>query len=283
MTTLNFKTYSQLALDVRNVICKIPNDIDLVVGNPRSGIIPAYMISAFLNLPVSSIDEYLNDIKPSSGDRPIKNHNGIKKVLIVDDSVNSGSALKKIKSKLSEKGSNVEYIFLAIYATNESKNLVDIYASICEQPRIFQWNYLYHDIILRSCFDIDGVLCIDPTEDQNDDGNKYIDFILNAKPLYIPNYKINTLVTSRLERYRKETEEWLRKNNVQYERLFMLDLPSKEERIKLGAHGKFKAEIYNKLTECILFIESERNQAIEIANLTKKPVICLPTDELFQN
>jgi len=282
MATLNFKTYSQLTKDIRKAIINLPKDIDLVVGIPRSGMIPAYMIGSFLNLPVASLDEYLNNAIVSSGSRPVISRNEtIKKVLIVDDSVNSGGTLSKVKNKLIEKNEDIEYAFFAAYATDESKVLVDFYASICNQPRIFQWNYLYHDILSTACFDVDGVLCEDPTEEQNDDGERYIDFILNAKPLYIPNYKIKALVTSRLEKYREQTQVWLKKNNVQYETLYMLDLPSKEERIKQGAHGKFKAEIFNSLTECCLFVESERSQAIEIANITKKAVISLSTDEMF--
>ncbi len=282
MTKLSFKTYSQLSKDIRQAIKLMPNDVDLVVGNPRSGMIPAYMIGAFLNLPVASLDEYLNDINTSSGDRPIVlRENKNKKVLIVDDSVDSGNAIKKIKNKLAKKNNSVEYIFFAVYATKKGKELIDYCAILCEQPRIFQWNYLYHSILGNSCFDIDGVLCLDPTSEQNDDGEKYEHFILNAKPLYIPNYKIKALVTSRLEKYRRETEEWLKKNNVQYEKLFMLNLTSKKERVEQMAHGKFKSEIYNNLNDCFLFIESEREQAIEIANLTGKPVICLSTDEMF--
>jgi glycosyltransferase involved in cell wall biosynthesis/uncharacterized HAD superfamily protein/hypoxanthine phosphoribosyltransferase len=279
---INYKTYSQLASDIRMVIKKIPKDLDLVVGNPRSGMIPAYMLGAFLNLPVSSLDEYLNDVATSNGKRPvISRKNKIKKVLVVDDTINSGTTLLKIKEKLLNKKPQADYLFFSVYATNESKNLVDFYASICEQPRIFQWNYLYHDILDQSCFDMDGVLCDDPTNEQNDDGDKYIDFILNAKPLYIPNYKIKAIVTSRLEKYRNQTEVWLKKNNVLYDSLYMLDLPTKEERIKNAAHGKFKAEVFKNLDDCNLFVESNRDQAIEIANLAQKPVICLSTDEIF--
>ena len=47
--------------------------------------------------------------------------------------------------------------------------------------------------------DIDGVLCADPTPEENDDGEKYRHFLLNAPPLFIPKVTIGTLVTSRLE------------------------------------------------------------------------------------
>jgi uncharacterized HAD superfamily protein len=60
-------------------------------------------------------------------------------------------------------------------------------------------------------------------------GEKYINFLLNS-PLFIPGSKIGTIVTSRLEKYRKETETWLAANNIKYNDLVMLDLPNMEAR-----------------------------------------------------
>lgn len=284
MTNINFKTYNQLALDIRSSIQYIPLGIDLVVGIPRSGMIPAYMIGQFLNLKVASLDEYLNEIETSNGERPLKTVGGLaskRKVLIVDDSINSGVSLQKVKEKLAKYKNEDFFTYYAVYATEKSKNMVDIYGAICDQPRIFQWNYLNHAILSQACVDIDGVLCVDPTEEENDDGEKYINFILNAKPLYLPKYKIMALVTSRLEKYRRQTEEWLSKNGVIYGELFMLDLPNKEERVRLNNHGDFKAKIYSKLETSVLFIESNQKQAEKIAKLTNKPVVCVSNDEFL--
>lgn len=282
MNNINYKTYAQLATDIRRVAHRIPEDVDLVVGIPRSGMIPAYMIGAFLNLPVMTLDEFLNDVEPSCGDRPIRISQETKRVLIVDDSVNRGVSLKRIKERLEIfRNRDYRYVFFAAYATSESSGLVDIHATIVNQPRVFQWNYLNHGTLERACLDIDGVLCVDPTEEENDDGERYLDFLRNAKPLYIPKFPIKALVTSRLEKYRESTEEWLARQGVRYERLYMLDLPDKETRLRNAVHGKFKSEIYSSLDDCVLFIESRRSQAIEIAVRTGKLVICSETDEIF--
>ena len=63
----------------------------------------------------------------------------------------------------------------------------------------------------------------------------------------------------------------------------MLDLPNKEERIRQNAHAKFKAEVYKNENETVLFVESDRKQAIEIVRITGKPCMCVATDELFDN
>ncbi len=279
---INYKTYSDLSKDIRQSIHKIPKDVTLIVGIPRSGMVPAYMISAFLNLPVATLGEYINNITPLSGCRPLnlkkKREN---KILIVDDTVSNGINLKRTKELLKKKKDKAHYIFYAVYTTEKSKDLVDIFGTICEQTRIFQWNYFHHDILSRACIDIDGVLCKDPTEKENDDGEEYKKFILNALPLFLTNFPIKALVTSRLEKYREPTEKWLKKHDIHYNDLYMLDLPSKEERIKQNAHAKFKADLYTQLKDTELFIESDREQAAKIALLTSKPVMCITTDEIF--
>jgi len=281
---INFFTFAKLSECIRKNLYKLPSDIDLIVGVPRSGIIPAYMLALFLNKNVCTLIEFINNLAIDKGERPVSESakDGRKKVLIVDDSIFSGNALAKTKRKLENINGDYEIIFLSVIALEESKKLVDYYFQIVSLPRLFQWNYMNHSFLEKSCIDIDGVLCVDPTPDENDDGEKYVEFCLNAKPLYIPSYEIHTLVTSRLEKYRPQTEEWLRKHNVKYKNLYMLDLPNAESRRNLNIHGSFKSEIYSKLEDTILFIESEPHQAKKIAELTGKPCICVSTDEYFR-
>ena len=52
----------------------------------------------------------------------------------------------------------------------------------------------------------------------------------------------------------------------------MLNLESKEERIKLGNHGKYKGEEYPKLPNTLIFIESSEHQALVIANIKERKV-----------
>lgn len=279
---MNFRNYQNLSKTIKSILPKIA-DVDLIVGIPRSGMVPAYMTAAFLNRYVCSLDEFIEGFNFSKGSRKIQPRE-IKKVLIVDDSVGDGTEMARVREKLKGFDKKYELVFMAVYVTETGKDKVDVYGEICPQPRIFQWNYLYHPYAASvACYDIDGVLCIDPTEDENDDGEKYRKFLLNAEPLYLTNYKIRALVTSRLEKYRPETEAWLKKHNVQYEELYMLDLPNKEARIKAGAHAPFKAEIYKKLKDTKIFIESSSRQAGEIFRLSGKNVICTENDAFFSN
>lgn len=279
---MHYKTYADLSIDILQEMHKVPENIQLIVGVPRSGMIPAYMIGAQLNLPVTSLDAFLTDNYGLVGERKLRvDVDTITNVLVVDDSVYTGSAIDKAKSALYEKGLNIQYHFCAVYSSSKDMPHVDFYFKYLPHPRSFQWNYKNHFLNTKACFDIDGVLCVDPTEEENDDGLNYIKFILNAKPLFIPSYRISCLVTSRLEKYRKETEAWLAKNKVDYGSLIMLNLPTAKERRALRIHAKFKAQIYAERDE-EFFIESSWEQAKTIFEITKKPVFCTFNDVLIK-
>ncbi len=126
----------------------------------------------------------------------------------------------------------------------------------------------------RTCVDIDGVLCADPTQVQNDDGPGYRSFLSGAQPLVLPTSPVGWVVTSRLERYRPETEAWLRENGVEYGELVMLDVATAEERRALGAHGRHEAA-FSASSGAELFVESEYAQAVEIAALSGRQVFSI--------
>jgi len=282
--SLTYKTYQNLIFDIKSNIDKIPTDIDLVVGIPRSGMIPAYMIGLMLSKQVCTLYEFLSEDFKNNTTRRVKFSQEIKNVLIIDDSILSGNASLRTKKLIKEseldKKYNIKYLAI-YYKNNDYKKYIDIALVQVNSPRLFEWNYLNHTFLQDAAFDIDGVLCKDPLPQENDDGIKYLNFLNNAKPLFIPQYKIPYIITSRLEKYRKETEDWLRNNNVQYDHLIMLSGYTAEERKKLNLHAKFKAEQYKKLADIQLFIESDRKQAEQIAKLTGKLCFCASTDELF--
>lgn len=269
----NFKSYIDLISDLKNKVKILKeHNITEVLGIPRSGMVPAYIIGNLLNIPVKIIDEN------QQGDfthRKLQYKDG--NTLVIDDSVLSGRTINQVRKKNFDKN----YLYSAVYSTNQSSSHIDIILSNLEAPRIFEWNYLNHPHCKYWGYDIDGVLCEDPSEEENDDGDKYINFILNAKPLYIPSYHIGAIITSRLEKYRKYTELWLKQHNVKYYYLIMLDLPSKKERIKLNCHAQSKAYHYKNLDHLTLYIESNMQQANAIAQISRKQVMCVENNKLY--
>lgn len=271
--------------DLNNIILKklsiIPRDFDLIVGVPRSGMLPANLLSLYLNRPYTDIHSFLNGHIYKAGARSqFFDISEFKKILVVDDSIASGSAMVEVRESLKHLESKFDIKYCAVYIIAGKEKMVDYFFEIVPLPRYFQWNILNHTTLEKACFDIDGVLCADPLPEQNDDGPKYIDFILNAPPLFIPGSKIGTIVTSRLEKYRTETETWLKANNIKYNDLVMLDLPDMAARQRANNHGDHKAKAY-MAKPYVLFVESEYHQAVEINRLSKKPVLCTENFEMI--
>jgi len=281
---MNYRSIANLNSDIKHWISELPYDLDIIVGIPRSGLLVANLLALYLNLPMTDVEGLCENrilsAGPRLGNNKIPDLSKSKKVLVVDDSVCSGAQMRKIKSKLK----NLEHLhriyYGAVYVTPQGCDYVDFWYEIVDTPRVFEWNVMHHDILTNSCVDIDGVLCRDPTPQENDDGDNYRKFLATVKPLIIPTKTIGWLVTCRLEKYRELTEEWLKKYGITYKHLIMMNLPDKETRLALGNHAKFKAEVYRS-TKAQLFIESSKEQAYEIARLTGKPVLCTETSEMI--
>lgn len=287
---MNFKTYADLSNDIRNNLSKISHmGFDLVVGLPRSGMIPAYMIALSLNIDCTDLNSFLGNTPLKKGTSrkyrsSLIHPQDAKRILLVDDCIAAGKSLIKDWELIPNEFRN-SITTLAVYSHGydhiRSRNDIDIYFEHVLLPCVFEWNVLHHAVMKHACVDIDGVLCIDPSGIEDDDGHKYLYFLQNAKPFILPSTRVQALVTSRLEKYRPQTEAWLKKHDVEYESLIMLDLPTKEERIRLKASGKHKANYYNK-SDSQFFIESSVDQSIEICKLTGKLVYCTANGVLYR-
>ena len=283
---MNYRSLNDLSRLSTECASQIPDDIELVIGIPRSGMLVASIIALKQNLPLTDLYSFLrNDELKKGNTRTYKlaelvKPRDAKKVLLVDDSISSGksmqAALEQVRATYA--GSVVT---LAAFAERHNRHLVDVHLELVEQPRVFEWNIMHHPFLAQACLDIDGVLCVDPTHEENDDGPNYRAFLKGTRSLFVPSVKVAHLVTSRLEKYRAETEDWLARNGVQYGTLHMLDLPTAEERRRLNIHHKFKAEVYAKQPLARLFVESEVRQAVEIMKLSGKPVYCIETNEMY--
>ena len=281
--TMHYKNISALKSDIVYNIWKIPSDVDLIVGIPRSGILAASMIALAKNLPLVDLEGFIEGNHFKSGKTRFTGDQNpeFKHALIVDDSARTGEAMRSATAELKDATRKLpKYTTCVVYGMPSGNPNVDIVLETLSSPRIFEWNVMQHPgILANACLDIDGVLCHDPTPEQNDDGEKYRNFLLTAKPIYLPTHEIHSLVTSRLEKYRPETEIWLKQWGVRYQNLIMLDLKSAEERRRLGSHAIHKALHYKK-SHATLFIESEYIQAQEIARLSGKDVLSIENSSI---
>jgi len=245
----------------------------------------ANLLALHLNLPVIDLEGFIEGRRLGCGVRGERrglhhSSDSVTKALVLDDSVLSGATIRGARQRLADTRRDCEVLYGAIYAAPEARAEVDMYFEEVLVPRVFEWNLMHGGMLEHACVDIDGVLCIDPTEQENDDGPKYRDFIEHAKPRLLPTTPLGSLVTCRLEKYRDLTTQWLARHGVCYEHLYMMDLPNKAARLASGSHGSFKARIYRS-TKAMLFVESSQRQAVEIALLSGKPVLSMETRQML--
>jgi uncharacterized HAD superfamily protein len=268
-----YKSIADLNHTILRNLKLIPSDTHLIVGIPRSGMIPAVIMAQALGLPYTDMHSFIaGRIFLENGEFQTIEPASYANIIVVDDSVASGNALTKAKMLLADLEKQYSIKYCTIYIVPVRLKMVDIYFETLALPQVFQWNVFHHSVLEKTCFDIDGVLCEDPSSEQDDDGKLYKEFLENAIPLYIPGCKIGTIVTSRKEKYRKETEEWLEQHHIHYNKLVMYN-PGFESNNKQESPAALKARIYKSM-QYFLFIESSLYQARKINQLTGKPVLC---------
>lgn len=276
---INFRSINDLDMLIRSKLSMIPS-VDCIVGIPRSGMLPATLIALYLGKPLIQIEEIEHRIIVQYSTRfPLTTK--AQHILVVDDSCSSGAAMTKAKSYLEQFANKLTFTYCAVYATQYAinKGVLDFYFERLEHVRLFEWNILDHNILQRSCVDLDGVLCVDPTPEENDDGKKYLKFLSDAKPKFIPHYTIKQIVTCRLEKYRSPTIQWLNAHNVKCESLQMMNVNTIAERHAIG-HANYKANIYQH-SNAELFIESDNKQAEQIHAITGKPVYSVNANKFY--
>lgn len=277
---MNFRSVRDLNEAVVRGLHRLPGDLDLVVGVPRSGMLAANVIALHLNLPLADLDGYLAGRVMACGKRG-RGAGAGRHALVVDDSVLSGATMREARRRLEQAGRPGRVTTAAVYVAPESRCAVQHCFEVLAGPRVFEWNLMHGGMIGRSCVDIDGVLCVDPTARQNDDGPRYRRFLLDATPLLLPTAPVGELVTCRLEKYRALTEQWLDRHGVQRGGLTMMDLPDKATRLASGSHARFKADAYRR-SDALLFVESSERQAIEIAKLSGRPVLSMESRRMVR-
>ncbi|MDS0294258.1 phosphoribosyltransferase family protein [Halogeometricum luteum] len=279
---MNYRSVAELNRGARRLSQKVPRGVDLVVGIPRSGLLAANLLCLNLDVPMTDVEGLCEGRVLQTGHRydGEASFDDVERVLVVDDSVDSGRQMRETKAQLAEKNLDFDIEYAAVYVSSKGHQFVDYWVDVVDKPRVFEWNVMHHPDLKHSCVDIDGVLCRDPTREENDDGPRYREFLQSVEPRVVPTETIGWLVTCRLEKYREETEAWLNEHGVEYENLVMMDHPSKEARQRAGNHAEYKANVYRN-TDTKLFIESSPKQAAVICERSKQPVLCYETNELM--
>ena len=269
---MNWINYNDLYNDLLILIAKLPK-IDGVVGIPRSGMIPASILSTMLNVKLGAFTES-GIIWLNGGVRDISEN--VEKIFVIDDSIDKGTSIERAMIAI-----NGIPRYKAIYGCvylNPEYPYIEYYGRKLSQPRMFEWNFMNNERLAQAMVDIDGVLCRDILPEENHHDGRYQKFLEEVQPKYRMKYPIHSICSARAEKYRGTIEQWFSKHDIKYKNLYLLpDIIEGEED---GA--QFKSKKY-KESDCTLFIESSEYTAKRIAELSHKPVICTDTMELYDS
>ncbi|MDC0911001.1 hypothetical protein OAQ45_00315 [Candidatus Marinimicrobia bacterium] len=251
-----------------------------IVGVPRSGMLVSSICATSLNLPLYTLSQGkivpCNSISEFGGARMSGHKPNSGKLLVLDDTVFGGLTLEKIKTSLGN-----DYYYGALYVRPYLIEKVDIFGKGLGNPHLLEWHFFNSPHVERTLFDLDGIFSPNVPMSCCADNDKYEEYISNVEPFYhrlTKVHKLKAIVTGRLDRFRKITEEWLEKYNIEYEDLIMF--PTEKEKQRDANHvqevGQYKADVYKK-SNAEFFMESEKSEGVIIKELSNKQVV-LPND-----
>ena len=282
--TIHFVNLRQMSEDIKAWSSELPDDLVAVAGIPRSGILPAAQLALHRNIHLITLDDLKAGKQPWRSELrrgvPAK-QDGC--VLIVDDSIDSGDTLHETWKELRASG---DFLYGALYFKDEKHaSMADFTYKSVPAPRCFEWNLFHCQQMSYACVDLDGVICDDWIDREADDGPglvRYLDHVQHAKPKFLPkSFPVRAIVTARLEKYRRQTEDWLDRHGVQYNELIMSPHASASQRRAARDNVRHKANAYMRYEDARLFIESDLGQARDIAAETGRPVLCVQTMEVY--
>src|SRR5580704_40211 len=133
---MNFRTIAQMNDHIVAGLVKVPRDVDLVVGVPRSGMLPATILALNLNVALTDVNGLLEGKLLEAGIHR-KNFQRITrvadamKILIIDDSYFTGNQMAAVRARVAGLNFGGRILYATVYATPETCDQVDLYFDLC--------------------------------------------------------------------------------------------------------------------------------------------------------
>jgi len=270
---------------------------DVVVGIPRSGLIPAIAMAYEMDVPFSTpellaqhqgfkateglLAQVSEAITSGTSDKDLENmitssseqlpiYQVSDTILLVDDTANTGGAMDRVRALMP---ADKVVTCASVIGTKEYRRDGWHYYKMLPRDRFCEWNFTTIDFS-RSVSDMDGLLCVDAPLPSLSPGEDYLKvyetWIAEAEPRFIPHGPVGTIITARAEKYRKMTEQWLAEHNVTYGQLLMET--TQDQRIVF----------INKMKVRPTFVlESDIGHARKIWKRTGIPTFCTDSMQIY--
>ena len=280
-----FKKSSDIAQDCIDHLLPKVKDLQIagVVGIPRSGMLIAPILATLLNKPLYTISgesiQVCNYSSVFGGKRmsSYKQSNG--KLLFVDDTAYTGKEMKNIRVKYPNN------IYSVMYLKPSAEKYVDIFGMYLNSPHYLDWHFFNSDFTQSAVFDLDGIFCPDVPIEKAENEILYKEYITTVKSIAhrIPRlHPCLSIATARLEKYRDITEDWLKRNNIEYNSLHMYQGTKDDRDSNFYKNvSEYKTSIFLK-SDAKIFVESDDLLARRIAIRSKgKRVVCPDSGKIY--
>jgi adenine/guanine phosphoribosyltransferase-like PRPP-binding protein len=269
---LRFRGTADLHRTVVEGIPNLPSDLDLVVGVARSGLLPAWIISSYLDLPMTDVDGLVEGqlIRHATSTRDDVDEAGVVDeavhVLVIDDSIGHGSQMRQVRERLAGMTTGRTVSFAAVYATPSGAESADVVFEQVPWGRAFSWNLMHHDLLDACCVDADGVLW-DPASPPSTTSD--------PDPIWQPTTPIGWIVTAHEAEHADAVRAWLTAHSIRSRGLIM------PNRGRSGEAGTaFKARVYRR-TAARLLITDEPDVARRLMKRSGASTLSLREQRLF--
>jgi len=284
--TPEYITTAKLMDDCKRLASMLPPDTSRIIGVARSGLCAASMVAMLLHRPLSIVRQSLGDVVDGGNGWRLHDHAEQRgTVVVIDDTVMTGNSFKAVLPIV--RAAYPDALSAAVYVNPAAKLKPDLWVRDLPWPHALEWN-IYQSVLTPSmAFDFDGVLCHDCPPLDDYDGEPYLRFLDEAKPLYhVRKVEIPLIVTARLEKYRPQTLAWLARHGMTVKRLVMGPWASHKERAKADV-AAYKAEHYRAFLQRKhkikppMFVESDARQAKRIAELSGGLVLSIQDERFY--
>jgi orotate phosphoribosyltransferase len=268
---VNYRSVADLNDDIVTWSRRLPGNINVIVGIPRSGLLVANLLALHMNLPMTDVDGLIEGRLIAAGPRlnatrPTVPDLDTLRVLVVDDSVWSGNQMRKIRERITAARLRHVIFYGAVYITPNATDLVDYYHEKVALPRAFEWNVLHHPSLTASCMAMEGVLW--PAEIGRIDA---AEGLRELRPIFAPTQPIGRLIATQPERLRVPIQEWLAHHRISYGELVLLDPTDSSIGRDEGCFVRAKASLYRH-SNAWIFIEGTIERAAALAQMVRRPV-----------
>jgi orotate phosphoribosyltransferase len=252
----------------RDWVRHLPQAYDVIVGIPRSGLLVANILALKLGKPCTTPDLFGEQRMWQSKRMP--DPGPVRRVLLVDDSVNSGTTMAQARKAIQSARPGMEVTTAALVAHPGSRRKVDLYYIEVPQPRLFEWDIMHQKKVERIGVVFEGFLALPiTTRAAGPKGNGGWRGVF-MKPYLIPTYAIDLIIGTQSETRRGAVEAWLRRHGVRFRELVLWNRP---DPFDAGAYLDFVAAVL-ALRKPDLYLESDPERARHIWQQSATPTLC---------